>query len=70
MYAHGQGYDLVERPLIRDDETMTVAENMNIAVHPSFSTPRAFAAICDNFLVARDGPHERLHRTPQKIFEI
>jgi len=70
MYAHGQGYDLVERPLIRDDETMAVAENMNIAVHPSFSTPRMFAAICDNFLVARDGLPERLHRTPQKIFEI
>lgn len=70
LYAHGQGYDLVERPLIRDDETMTVGANMNIAVHPSFSTDRMFAAVCDNFLVNKEGPPERLHQTPQKIFEI
>jgi len=24
LYAHGQGYDLVERPLIRADETMNL----------------------------------------------
>ena len=69
MYAHGQGYDLVERPLIRDDETMAVAQNMNIAVHPSFSSGRMFAAVCDNFVVTEGDP-ERLHQTPQRIFEI
>src|SRR5262245_63777790 len=29
LYCHGQGYDLVERPLIRCDETMTIEEHMN-----------------------------------------
>jgi Xaa-Pro aminopeptidase len=36
LYSHGQGYDLVERPLIRADESMTLAEGMNLAVHPGY----------------------------------
>src|SRR5262249_12438161 len=32
LYCHGQGYDLVERPLVRSDETMTLAAGMNLAV--------------------------------------
>ena len=39
LYAHGQGYDLVERPLIRADETMTIEADMNFAVHPGYETP-------------------------------
>ncbi len=56
LYAHGQGYDLVERPLIRADETMTIEENMNFAVHPGYETPSIFAVICDNYLI---GPTDR-----------
>src|SRR4029453_6110325 len=29
LYCHGQGYDLVERPLVRCDETMLIEEHMN-----------------------------------------
>jgi Xaa-Pro aminopeptidase len=35
LYCHGQGYDLVERPLIRNDEPMTIEKDMNIVVHPT-----------------------------------
>jgi hypothetical protein len=28
LYAHGQGYDMVERPLIRADESMWFEEGM------------------------------------------
>ena len=38
LYCHGQGYDLVERPLIRADETLTLEAGMNIAVHPGYET--------------------------------
>ena len=71
LYAHGQGYDPVERPLIRDDETMKLQANMNIGIHthPSISNQRYFTAT-DNFLVKADGSVERLHRTPEKIFEL
>ena len=56
LYAHGQGYDLVERPLIRADETMTIEADMNFAVHPGYETPSIFAVICDNYLI---GPTDR-----------
>ena len=70
LYAHGQGYDLVERPLIRDDETMSVEAGMNFAVHPGFETPSLFAVICDNYLMGKDGPGECLHKTEKKVFEL
>lgn len=70
IYAHGQGYDMVERPLIRDDETMEIAENMNIVVHPAFKRSSGFTVVCDNYMITKTGPSECLHETPQKIFEI
>ncbi|MDH5750659.1 MAG: M24 family metallopeptidase, partial [Rhodospirillales bacterium] len=56
LYAHSQGYDMVERPLIRDDETMAIAENMNFAVHPGYVNDKVFAVICDNYIIGKDGP--------------
>jgi Xaa-Pro aminopeptidase len=70
LYAHGQGYDMVERPLIRSDETMTIEAGMNLAVHPGYETPSIFAVICDNYIVGDDGPGPCLHQTPKQIFEI
>jgi Xaa-Pro aminopeptidase len=70
IYAHSQGYDLVERPLIRSDETMNLEKGMNMSVHPSFATASMYAHICDNYLVEQDGASDCLHRTPQQIFEL
>ena len=70
LYAHGQGYDMVERPLIRHDETMPLAENMCLAVHPGYETDALFAVICDNYMVEADGPGECLHRTEKRLFEV
>lgn len=70
LYAHGQGYDLVERPAIRDDEPMKLAANMNITIHPIAATKGAFAWVCDNYLITEDGPSECLHKIPKKVFEI
>ena len=70
LHCHSQGYESVERPLIRHDESMTIAPGMNIGIHPSVTTKTLFATVCDNFLIHRDGPPERLHQTPREIFEI
>ncbi len=67
--AHGQGYDLLERPLIRADEPMTIEAGMVFVAHPGFFGREAFGFICDNYLVRADGPAEALHATPQDIFE-
>lgn len=70
LYAHGQGCEMVERPLIRRDETMPLAEGMCLAVHPGYDDGRVFAVICDNYLIGSDGPGDCLHRTEKKIFEL
>jgi Xaa-Pro aminopeptidase len=70
LYAHGQGYDMVERPLIRSDETIKIEAGMNLAVHPGYETPSMFAVICDNYIVGTEGVGACLHRTPKQIFEI
>ena len=70
LYAHGQGYDLVERPAIRRDEPMKLQANMNITIHPIVSTKSAFAWVCDNYLITADGPGECLNKTPKKVFEL
>ena len=68
LYAHGQGYDLVERPAIRDDEPMKLKANMNITIHPITGSKTAFAWVCDNYLLTEKGASECLHKTPKKIF--
>jgi len=70
VYAHGQGYDLVERPLVRDDEPMKLQANMNISVHPAVGSDRLWVWVCDNYLITGAGVSECLHETPQEIFEI
>ena len=70
VHFHGQGYDMVERPLVRFDETLPIAPNMYFALHPAFSTARSYSWACDNYLLDAAGQVERLHRLPQKIFEL
>jgi Xaa-Pro aminopeptidase len=70
LYAHGQGYSLVERPLIRADETMRVEAGMCLVAHPAYIRGGVFAYICDNFIVHDSGPAEPIHSTEQKVFEV
>lgn len=70
LHCHGQGYDLVERPLVRFDEPMPIRKNMNITCHPTYLTDLAFNTICDNFLIGEHGVAERLHKYPENILEL
>jgi Xaa-Pro aminopeptidase len=70
LYCHGQGYDLVERPLIRHDEPMVIAKDMNIVVHPTYIHKGMLSWVCDNYLIGSNGPGERLHRFPETIIEV
>src|SRR5579875_1749540 len=69
ILCHGQGYEMVERPLIRQDESMTVKENMNIGLHAAMVVEKNFMSNTNNFLIGPNGP-ERLHKTPQQLFEL
>lgn len=70
LYAHGQGYNLVERPGIRYDEPMRIQVGMNITVHPFVLNDRIWASTCDNYLITETGPSECIHKTPKEIMEI
>lgn len=70
LYSHGQGYDMMERPSIRPDETMMMKAGMFMAIHPEmFVTKEAHAFCCDNFLVTDSGSI-RLTKTPREIFIV
>ena len=70
LYAHGQGYDLVERPLIRFDEPMKIKEGMNLTVHPTAANKTVWAGITDNYLVEQNGLGECLHKTTKEIIVV
>jgi Xaa-Pro aminopeptidase len=70
LFAHGQGYDLVERPAIRDDEPMKLEARMNITVHPIIGSDRVWVWVCDNYLITESGVSECLHKSPQEIYAI
>lgn len=70
IYAHGQGYDLVERPAVRYDEPMKIEAGMNIVVHPTLVNESVWAVVCDNYLVTENGVSPCLHKTPKEIIVI
>jgi len=70
IYAHGMGYDMVERPGIGPEETMKIQARMNMAVHPAVVSEKAFGMYCENYLVMETGGPMCLHQTPQKIYKI
>lgn len=70
LYAHGQGYDLVERPAIRYDEPMKIQAGMNISIHPFAVSQAAWAAVTNNYLVTETGECLSLHKFPKEIIEV
>ena len=70
IYAHGMGYDMVERPSLNPGETMKVQVRMNFAVHPGVTSAKATGKICDNYLVTENGVSDCLHQTPQQVFVV
>jgi Xaa-Pro aminopeptidase len=70
QYAHGQGYDMMERPGIRYDEPMKIQPGMNIAIHPFAINQTAWAVVTDNYLVTETGECSCLHRFPKEIIVV
>jgi Xaa-Pro aminopeptidase len=70
LHCHGQGTDLVERPLIRPDETLRIEAGMNMACHPSYVRNGLFTWICDNYLIRADGPSDSIHSFPATLSQV
>ena len=69
LFAHGQGYDLIERPGLLPGETMPFAKDMFIVLHPAAVNRYAMCTCADNFRICEEGA-VRLHHFPQEIIEI
>ena len=70
LCAHGEGYEMVERPAIRYDEPMKIRAGMNLAVHPVAKNKRVWTCVCDNHLVTESGDPLCLHKTPKDIIVL
>jgi Xaa-Pro aminopeptidase len=70
LSIHGMGYDMVERPLIRQDESMRIAEHMCIICHPGALNERMFVHNTDVYLIEAQGSSACLHQTPKRIIEL
>lgn len=55
IYCHAHGYDMMERPVMRADETLLIERDMNIGCHPSYAHEGFFVWVCDNFLIGDAG---------------
>ena len=67
--SHGQGYDIVDRPVFVKEETMVLKENMFIAHHPNTARGGVVGYNCDNYLITKDGA-KLLSKTPRGIIHI
>jgi Xaa-Pro aminopeptidase len=70
LYCHGQGYDVIERPLMRQDEPMLLQNNMTLSCHPTWIGKGLFASISDNYLLEEQGTIARLHQSPEILCEL
>jgi hypothetical protein len=49
---------------------MPILKGMNITCHPTFIAGGLFNTICDNYLIGDAGVTERIHKAPEKIYEL
>ena len=67
LFAHGQGYDHIERPSVQAGETMKLAQGMCLSINTSLVSSCESMFCADSFLLEKDGAR-KLHKTPGIIF--
>ncbi len=53
--GHGQGLDLVERPVVRREEPAKLEVGMVVSLHPTARTAKAMASISDTYVIINSG---------------
>ena len=53
--GHGQGLDLVERPVVRPEETAELQENMVVSLHPTAKVKNVAASLADTYVIGNSG---------------
>ena len=67
--SHGQGYDIVDRPMFVPQENMILEENMFIAHHPNTIAADRIGYNCDNWIITKDGA-KLLSRFPRGLVQV
>jgi Xaa-Pro aminopeptidase len=67
-YCHSHGYDIMQRPVARVEESLRFDVDMNIGVHPTYIWEGSFIWVCSNFLTAAGGA-ELIHAHPNELRE-
>ena len=70
FFCHGQGYDVVEMPFIRPENTKPLQANAFVALHPSIYKPQEQVGcfVCDNYLILDNGS-QRMNKVPREILQ-
>lgn len=53
--GHGQGLDLVERPVFHSDEPAKLEEGMVVSLHPTAVTKNALGSLSDTYVITSSG---------------
>ena len=53
--GHGQGLDLVERPVVRREEPAKLEVGMVVSLHPTARTKHAMACLSDTYVITNSG---------------
>jgi Xaa-Pro aminopeptidase len=53
--GHGQGLDLVERPVFHREEPAKLEEGMVVSLHPTAQTKHALACLADTYVITNSG---------------
>jgi Xaa-Pro aminopeptidase len=53
--GHGQGLDLVERPVVRPEETAKLQVGMVVSLHPTAKTKHAMVSLSDTYVIGDSG---------------
>jgi len=53
--GHGQGLDLVERPVFHREEPAKLEEGMVVSLHPTAETKHALACLADTYVITNSG---------------
>lgn len=66
---HGQGYDIMQRPVFNEGENFAIKAGMNIAIHQTIVIGTAFGFTVDNFLVSEESC-DLMMKNPQEVIRI
>lgn len=70
IFAHGQSYDIVDRPLFVEGDLVPLEENIFFAMHPNYYADNGiYFDFTDDYLVKKGGA-VRLSKTPEIIIPI